>query len=55
MSETEKKILETFKEVLPQMSKTQKSYLLGYGEALKEISKMKKAEEEETTEKTVPA
>jgi hypothetical protein len=34
MSEKQKKILETFKQVLPEMSKEDQNYLLGYGEGM---------------------
>lgn len=34
MSETQKKIIETFEQILPEMSKEDQSYLLGYGEGM---------------------
>lgn len=34
MSETERKILETFEKVIPKLSETQKERLLGFGEGM---------------------
>lgn len=46
MSEKQKKILETFKQVLPEMSKEDQNYLLGYGEGVAAALKKKESEEE---------
>ncbi len=45
MSEKQKKILETFGQVLPEMSMEDQSYLLGYGEGLAVAFKKKESEE----------
>jgi len=34
MSETQKKVIETFEDLLPKMSREDVSYLLGYGEGM---------------------
>lgn len=47
MSEKQEKILETFKQVLPEMSKEDQNYLLGFGEGMAAALKKKKSEEEE--------
>lgn len=47
MSEKQKKILETFKRVLPEMSKEDQNYLLGYGEGMAAALKKKESEEKE--------
>lgn len=47
MSEKQKKILETFKQVLPEMSKEDQNYLLGYGEGMAAALKRKESEGED--------
>ncbi len=47
MSEKQEKILETFKQVLPEMSKEDQNYLLGFGEGMAAALKKKESEEEE--------
>lgn len=50
MSEKQKKILETFRQVLPEMSEEDQNYLLGYGEGMAAVIKKKEREEEENEE-----
>ena len=47
MSEKQKKILETFKQVLPEMSKEAQNYLLGYGEVMAAALKKRESDGEE--------
>ncbi len=47
MSEKQEKILETFKQVLPEMSKEDQNYLLGFGEGMAAALKKKESEGEE--------
>lgn len=47
MSEKQEKILETFKQVLPEMSKEDQNYLLGFGEGMAAALKKKESGEEE--------
>lgn len=47
MSEKQKKILETFGQVLPEMSKEDQSYLLGYGEGMAVALKKRESDGEE--------
>ena len=49
MSEKEKRIMETFAEVIPRLSDSDKSYLLGLGEGMA-IHSCKKEETEKCTE-----
>ncbi len=44
MSEKQKQILDTFKQVLPKMSTEDQSYLLGYGEGMAAALKKEKQE-----------
>ena len=50
MSEKEKKIFETFGEVIPKLSESDKSYLLGPGEGMAiKTARVEKQENEERT------
>lgn len=51
MSEKQKKILETFEQVLPKMSKEDQNYLLGYGEGVAAVLKKKESDGEEENER----
>lgn len=43
MSERQKKVLEIFRQVLPEMSREDQSYLLGYGEGIAVALKTKES------------